>query len=109
METDYVDEAQRRLENILRRARHLRLPTREILTTRPAKKLLTRTKNAHAWVVFLGTFLILLSGLIYLRWTTPDGDTIRTVIRKPCGPKVSGKFSERVAALLYTSSTQDDC
>lgn len=81
--TDYVDEAQRRLENILRRARHLRLPTREILTTRPAKKLLTRTKNAHAWVVFLGTFLILLSGLIYLRWTTPDGDTIHTVIRKP--------------------------
>lgn len=84
--TDNVGQAQRRLGNILQRAEQFRVPTREILTTRPARKLLTRTKNAHAWVVFLGTFLILLSGLIYSRWTTPDADTIRTVIRKTVSP-----------------------
>ncbi|XP_034949856.1 uncharacterized protein [Chelonus insularis] len=102
-----VEQAQRRLEEILQRAKQLQVPTREILSTRPARKLLTRTENAFIWFLFFGTFLLLLSGLFYVHWASQEVDTIKTVFRRACGP--SGEFAERVAALLHSSTNQDEC
>lgn len=82
MGTPDVEQAKGRLQDILERAKNLQLPTREVLSTKPARKLLVRAKNAVIWTVFLGTFLLLLSGLIYARWPTQEVETVRTVLRR---------------------------
>ncbi|KAK0180036.1 hypothetical protein PV327_005719 [Microctonus hyperodae] len=123
-----VEQAKRRLHEILQRAKLLRLSTREVLSTRPANKLLARMKNAFIWTIFLGIFLLIFSGFIYVYWPSQEVETVRTVWRhtdsnilleingmvkavKFCGStaSTSNEFSERVTALLHTSTTQDDC
>ncbi|XP_035722168.1 uncharacterized protein LOC118441623 isoform X1 [Vespa mandarinia] len=105
-----VEQAKRRLQDILRKAQKLEIPTQEVISTRTAQKLLARTKNVVAWTIWIGVFIILLSGVVYARWPTrQEVETVRTVLRRTCSHSVSGDFSERVAALLQSSSTQDDC
>ncbi|XP_072758514.1 uncharacterized protein [Anoplolepis gracilipes] len=105
-----VEQAKRRLQDILRRAQKLEIQTQEVISTRTARKLLARTRNVLAWTIWIGVFVVLLSGVVYARWPTrQDVETVRTVLRRTCSGTASGDFSERVAALLQSSSTQDDC
>ncbi|KAK0172246.1 hypothetical protein PV328_005591 [Microctonus aethiopoides] len=107
-----VEQAKRRLHEILQRAKTLRIPTREVLSTRPANKLLARMKNAFIWTIFLGIFLLIFSGFIYVYWPSQEIETVRTVWRHTCGSTTSAasnEFSERATALLHKSTTQDDC
>lgn len=76
-----VEQAKRRLHEILQRAKTLRIPTREVLSTRPANKLLARMKNAFTWTIFLGIFLLIFSGFIYVYWPSQEIETVRTVWR----------------------------
>ncbi|XP_012275390.1 uncharacterized protein LOC105697028 [Orussus abietinus] len=77
-----VEQAKRRLQDILRRAQKLELPTQEVISTRTAQKLLARTKNVLAWFVCLAVFVLLLSGVVYSRWPTQEVETVRTVLRR---------------------------
>ncbi|XP_026825838.1 uncharacterized protein LOC105284108 isoform X4 [Ooceraea biroi] len=108
-----VEQAKRRLQDILRRAQKLEIPTQEVISTRTARKLLARTRNILTWTIWISVFVILLSGVVYARWPTrptrQDVETVRTVLRRTCSGAASGDFPERVAALLQSSSTQDDC
>ncbi|XP_078044725.1 uncharacterized protein LOC144474095 [Augochlora pura] len=105
-----VEQAKRRLQDILRKAQKLEIPAQEVITTRTAQKLLARTRNVPAWTIWIAVFVILLSVVVYARWPTrQDVETIRTVLRRTCSGAASGEFSDRVAALLQSSSTQDDC
>ncbi|XP_018051745.1 PREDICTED: uncharacterized protein LOC108775966 [Cyphomyrmex costatus] len=105
-----VEQAKKRLQDILRRAQKLEIPTQEVISTRTARKLLARTRNVLAWTIWIGVFVVLLTGVVYARWPTrQDVETVRTVLRRTCSGAASGDFSERVAALLQSSSTQDDC
>ncbi|XP_020291954.1 uncharacterized protein LOC109858776 [Pseudomyrmex gracilis] len=105
-----VEQAKRRLQDILKRAQKLEIPTQDVISTRTARKLLARSRNALAWTIWIGVFIILLSGVVYAHWPTQqDVETVRTVLRRTCSSTASGDFSERIAALLQSSSTQDDC
>ncbi|KAL6260677.1 hypothetical protein P5V15_008197 [Pogonomyrmex californicus] len=78
-----VEQAKRRLQDILRRAQKLEIPTQEVISTRTARKLLARTRNVLAWTIWIGVFVILLSGVVYARWPTrQDVETVRTVLRR---------------------------
>lgn len=102
-----VDQAKRRLQDILRKAQKLEIPTQEVISTKTARKLLARSKNLMAWTIWIGIFVVILSAVVYVRWPTQEVDTVRTVLRRTCGN--SGDISERVAALMHPSSTQDEC
>lgn len=105
-----VEQAKRRLQDILRKAQKLEISPQEVISTRTAQKLLARTRNVLAWTIWITVFVLLLSGVVYARWPTrQEVETIRTVLRRTCTGATSGDFSERVAALLQTSTTQDDC
>ncbi|XP_012152336.1 uncharacterized protein LOC100880398 [Megachile rotundata] len=105
-----VEQAKRRLQDILRKAQKLEIPPQEVISTRTAQKLLARTRNVLTWTIWITVFVLLLSGVVYTRWPTrQEVETIRTVLRRTCTGSASGDFSERVAALLHSSSTQDDC
>ncbi|XP_012251093.1 uncharacterized protein LOC105683217 [Athalia rosae] len=103
-----VEHAKRRLQDILRRAQKLEVSTQEVISTRTAQKLLTRSKSALAWSIWIAIFVLTLSAVVYSRWPVQEVETVRTVLRRTCGAGATGEFSERVAALLH-SSTQDDC
>ncbi|KAL6424963.1 hypothetical protein ACFW04_009359 [Cataglyphis niger] len=78
-----VEQAKRRLQDILRRAQKLEIPTQEVISTRTARKLLARTRNILAWTIWIGVFVVLLSGVVYARWPTrQDVETVRTVLRR---------------------------
>lgn len=78
-----VEQAKRRLQDILRRAQKLEIPTQEVISTRTARKLLARTRNVLAWTIWIGVFVVLLSGVVYARWPTrQDVETVRTVLRR---------------------------
>lgn len=79
-----VEQAKRRLQDILRKAQKLEIPTQEIIKTRAARKLLARTRNVFAWTIWIGVFVVLLSGVVYARWPTRQdgGETVRTVLRR---------------------------
>lgn len=78
-----VEQAKRRLQDILKRAQKLEIPTQEVISTRTARKLLARSRNALAWTIWIGVFIILLSGVVYARWPTQrDVETVRTVLRR---------------------------
>ncbi|XP_076627359.1 uncharacterized protein LOC143344805 [Colletes latitarsis] len=106
-----VEQAKRRLQDILRKAQKLEISPQEVISTRTAQKLLARTRNVLAWTIWITVFVLLLSGVVYARWPTrQEVETIRTVLRRTCPGATSGDFSERLAALLQqSSSTQDDC
>ncbi|XP_077274612.1 uncharacterized protein LOC143904138 isoform X1 [Temnothorax americanus] len=78
-----VEQAKKRLQDILRRAQKLEIPTQEVISTRTARKLLARTRNVLAWTIWIGVFVVLLSGVVYARWPTrQDVETVRTVLRR---------------------------
>ncbi|XP_071569058.1 uncharacterized protein [Temnothorax nylanderi] len=78
-----VEQAKKRLQDILRRAQKLEIPTQEVISTRTARKLLARTRNGLAWTIWIGVFVVLLSGVVYARWPTrQDVETVRTVLRR---------------------------
>ncbi|XP_011345672.1 uncharacterized protein LOC105284108 isoform X2 [Ooceraea biroi] len=81
-----VEQAKRRLQDILRRAQKLEIPTQEVISTRTARKLLARTRNILTWTIWISVFVILLSGVVYARWPTrptrQDVETVRTVLRR---------------------------
>ncbi|XP_039311468.1 uncharacterized protein LOC105198323 isoform X1 [Solenopsis invicta] len=78
-----VEQAKKRLQDILRRAQKLEIPTQEVISTRTARKLLARTRNILAWTIWIGVFVILLSGMVYASWPTrQDVETVRTVLRR---------------------------
>ncbi|XP_067215391.1 uncharacterized protein [Linepithema humile] len=78
-----VEQAKRRLQDILRRAQKLEIPTQEVISTRTARKLLARTRNVLTWTIWIGVFIVLLSGVVYARWPTrQDAETVRTVLRR---------------------------
>ncbi|KZC13285.1 hypothetical protein WN55_05591 [Dufourea novaeangliae] len=78
-----VEQAKRRLQDILRKAQKLEIPPQEVISTRTAQKLLARTRNVLAWTIWITVFLVLLSGVVYARWPTrQEVETIRTVLRR---------------------------
>ncbi|XP_012056653.1 PREDICTED: uncharacterized protein LOC105619745, partial [Atta cephalotes] len=78
-----VEQAKKRLQDILRRAQKLEIPTQEVISTRTARKLLARTRNVLAWTIWIGVFVVLLIGVVYARWPTrQDVETVRTVLRR---------------------------
>ncbi|KAI4483168.1 hypothetical protein M0804_008223 [Polistes exclamans] len=94
-----VDQAKRRLQDILRKAQKLEIPAQEVISTRTAQKLLARTKNVVAWTIWIGVFIILLSFLVYTRWPTrQEVETVRTVLRRTC---VWDKDNLDVNVLVY--------
>ncbi|XP_047352653.1 uncharacterized protein LOC124950245 isoform X2 [Vespa velutina] len=95
-----VEQAKRRLQDILRKAQKLEIPTQEVISTRTAQKLLARTKNVVAWTIWIGVFIILLSGVVYARWPTrQEVETVRTVLRRTRGKRntLNGTSVFRVA------------
>ncbi|EZA50025.1 hypothetical protein X777_11689 [Ooceraea biroi] len=94
-----VEQAKRRLQDILRRAQKLEIPTQEVISTRTARKLLARTRNILTWTIWISVFVILLSGVVYARWPTrptrQDVETVRTVLRRTVSIEIY---------LLYQSS-----
>lgn len=79
-----VELARRRLAEILAKARKLELPARELLATRPARKLLGRTSGALGRCALrLGLLVLVLAGIyVYARWPTQEVETVRTVLRR---------------------------
>lgn len=77
-----VEQAKRRLQDILRKAQKFEIPTQEVISTRTARKLLARSKNALAWTIWIGIFVLILSGVVYARWPTQEVETVRTVLRR---------------------------
>lgn len=78
-----VEQAKRRLQDILRKAQKLEIPPQEVISTRTAQKLLARTRNVLAWTIWITVFVLLLSGVVYARWPTrQEVETIRTVLRR---------------------------
>ncbi|XP_051158645.1 uncharacterized protein LOC127280005 isoform X2 [Leptopilina boulardi] len=77
-----VDQAKRRLQDILRKAQKLEIPTQEVISTKTARKLLTRSKNVMAWTIWIGIFVLALSAVVYARWPTQEVETVRTVLRR---------------------------
>lgn len=78
-----VEQAKRRLQDILRRAQKLDIPPQEVISTRTAQKLLARTRNVLAWTIWIIVFVLLLIGVVYARWPTrQEVETIRTVLRR---------------------------
>ncbi|KAI4496167.1 hypothetical protein M0802_008034 [Mischocyttarus mexicanus] len=78
-----VDQAKRRLQDILRKAQKLEIPAQEVISTRTAQKLLAKTKNVAAWTIWIGVFIIFLSCIVYTRWPTrQEVETVRTVLRR---------------------------
>lgn len=78
-----VEHAKRKLQDILRKAQKLDISTHEVLATRTAQKLLAKTKNLLAWSIWIGIFVVILSGVVYARWPTrQEVETIRTVLRR---------------------------
>ncbi|XP_076292180.1 uncharacterized protein LOC143214709 isoform X1 [Lasioglossum baleicum] len=78
-----VEQAKRRLQDILRKAQKLEIPAQEVISTRSAQKLLARTRNVPAWMIWIAVFVLLLSGVVYARWPTrQEVETIRTVLRR---------------------------
>ncbi|XP_014206990.1 uncharacterized protein LOC106638380 [Copidosoma floridanum] len=113
MASHELEQAKERLGGILAKARKLELQAKEVLATRPARKLLARTSGPLGRCALrLGVLVLVLAGLyVYARWPTQwptqEAETVRTVIRRTCG---SGDIVDRVAAFVHTSSsTQDDC
>ncbi|XP_031844301.1 uncharacterized protein LOC116432087 [Nomia melanderi] len=105
-----VEQAKRRLQDILRKAQKLEIPAQEVISTRTAQKLLAKTRNVLAWTMWITLFVVLLTSVVYAHWETrQEVETIRTVLRRTCPGAAPGEFSERAAALLQSSSTQDDC
>lgn len=85
-----VEQAKKRLQDILRRAQKLEIPTQEVISTRTARKLLARTRNVLAWTIWIGVFIVLLSGVVYARWPTrQDVETVRTVLRRTVSIDIS--------------------
>lgn len=77
-----MEQAKRRLQNILRKAQKLEIPTQEVVSTRTAQKLLTRKKNV-TWTFWVGVFIIFLGGVVYARWPTrQEVETVRTVLKQ---------------------------
>ncbi|XP_043275080.1 uncharacterized protein [Venturia canescens] len=77
-----VEQAKRRLQDILTRARQLEIPSDEVISMRASQKLLARTENALAWTIIVGAFVIVLSFVVYARWPTQEVETVRTVLRR---------------------------
>lgn len=77
-----VDQAKRRLQDILRKAQKLEIPTQEVISTKTARKLLARSKNLMAWTIWIGIFVVILSAVVYVRWPTQEVETVRTVLRR---------------------------
>ena len=78
-----VEQAKRRLQDILGRADQLHIPTKDVISMRTAQKLLARTKDALAWTIILGAFLAILTGFVYIQWPiTQEIETVRTVLRR---------------------------
>lgn len=75
-----VEQAKRRLQDILRRAQKLELPMGEIISTRGAQKLLARTKNIVTWSIWIGILGVILSWLVYAHWPS-QVEVVRTVLR----------------------------
>ncbi|KAK1117352.1 hypothetical protein K0M31_016724 [Melipona bicolor] len=107
-----VEQAKRRLQDILRKAQKLEIPAQEVISTRTAQKLLARTRNILAWTIWITVFVLLLSGVVYVRWPTKqEVETIRTVLRRTwearCGVEVANGPYERtgheIAADLMNS------
>ena len=87
-EEDEVELARARLAEILAKARKLEVPARELLTTRPARKLIGRTSGELGRCALrLGLLCLVLAGLyVYARWPTQqEPETVRTVLRRTVG------------------------
>ena len=79
-----LELARARLAGILGKALKLELPARELLGTRPARRLLARTSGPLGrCATRLGLLVLLLAGLyLYARWPTQEVETVRTVLRR---------------------------
>ncbi|KAG7197864.1 hypothetical protein KM043_001675 [Ampulex compressa] len=91
-----VEQAKRRLQDILRKAQKLEIPAREVIATRTARKLLARTRNVLAWAISIGLLVLLLSAVVYARWPSrQEVETVRTVLRRTVSrpPLSSWNFS----------------
>ncbi|XP_033227987.1 uncharacterized protein LOC117179899 isoform X2 [Belonocnema kinseyi] len=87
-----VEQAKRRLQDILKKAQKFEIPTQEVISTRTARKLLARSKNALAWTIWIGIFVLILSGVVYARWPTQEVETVRTVLRRTAATRNSFQF-----------------
>ena len=96
-----VEQAKRRLQDILRKAQKLEIPAQEVISTRTAQKLLARTRNVLAWTIWITVFVLLLSGVVYVRWPTKqEVETIRTVLRRTVSHE-NYFFSSLLQKLIY--------
>lgn len=77
-----VEQAKRRLQDILTRAHQLEIPSDKVISMRASQKLLARTENALAWTFIVGAFVLVLSFVVYARWPTQEVETVRTVLRR---------------------------
>ncbi|XP_043521120.1 uncharacterized protein LOC122534497 isoform X2 [Frieseomelitta varia] len=97
-----VEQAKRRLQDILRKAQKLEIPAQEVISTRTAQKLLARTRNVLAWTIWITVFVLLLSGVVYVRWPTKqEVETIRTVLRRTALHKLHSHLTDNEPATTY--------